>query len=340
HRPAHPVPDRDAVPDRVVDARALHLDAVLGRAVRVGPGERAVLRDELLAHEDVVARGAAQPHRVPGVDDLVLARGALEHEEAHLRRAARAAGPLDRREQEVEVAVEGPARELPVAVEDVAAVDGHRARAPRRPARRGDARVAHRVAAAPQPFLRLRREEREDEVVHRVVLVAPGGARAAAAELDRDAHVGREGELVAAVGARLEDAEEARMLELADRLLGDAALALAALRALAQRRHQRARPPHRLAGAGTARRAAPCLRHAGLLHQSSPTAGSTPGTTGTKGATSSVRPRPPASIAAPRPAKRGSKQATGSESTKQATRIRWPTPGTSGAAFGHPAALR
>src|SRR5262249_10844229 len=126
-----------------------------------------------------------------------------------------------------------------------------------------------------------------------------------------------------------------RLLELADRLLGDAALALAALRALAQRRHQRARPRDQLLGAGIARRAAPCLRHAGLLHQSSPTAGSTPGTTGTKGATSSVRPRPPPAIAAPRPAKRGSKQATGSDSTKQATRTRSPTPGTSGAAFGH-----
>src|SRR5262249_1956604 len=155
---------------------------------------------------------------------------------------------------------------------------------------------------APEPLLRLRREVGEDQLVHRVVLVHPGRARAAAAELRGDARVGGEALLVAAVGARLEDPEETGVFQLADRLLGHAALALAALGALAQARHERTRAREQLVA-----------RRIGRGHSSS-TGGSTPGTSGANGATSSVRPRPPASIAAPIPANRRSKHATGSAS--------------------------
>ena len=57
--------------------------------------------------------------------------------------------------------------------------------------------------------------------MHRVVLVDPGRARAAAPELDRDPYVGPEVDLVAAERLRLEQAEEPRLLQLLDRFLGD-----------------------------------------------------------------------------------------------------------------------
>ena len=55
--------------------------------------------------------------------------------------------------------------------------------------------------------------------MHGVVLVHPGRARTAPPQLDRDFHKDREVEFKAPEGARLEDAEQARLLEFADRLV-------------------------------------------------------------------------------------------------------------------------
>ncbi len=299
-----------------------------------------MLGHELLAHDDVVARGALEPHRVPGVDDLVLAGRALEDEQAHLGRAARRAGPLDRGEQEIEVAVEGAARKLPVSVEHVAAVGRPRDCAPRRPARRRDPRVAHGIPAVPEPLLRLGREVREDQLVHRVVLVHPGRARTAAPELGRHADVGGEVELVAAVGARLQDPEQARVLELADRLLGHAALALAALRALAQPRHQRARACDQLVDTRLAGfvRSDP-FRHGRLLVRAARPGDRRPAraarTVRRAARVRACRRRSPPR--GPRSAARSTPRGPVRRSTRSGCARR--TPGTSGAAFGHHAAF-
>jgi hypothetical protein len=66
--------------------------------------------------------------------------------------------------------------------------------------------------------------------------VGPAAGRAAARERDRHPREGRQVELIAAEAPRLQDPVEARLDEVAARLVGQAADALALLLALAQRR--------------------------------------------------------------------------------------------------------
>ena len=103
--------------------------------------------------------------------------------------------------------------------------------------------------------------------MHAEVSDVPARRGAAASNLGRDVEERDEIELHAAPTAGLVEPEEPGAMQVLDRLLRHLAPGLGAERALAQSRHQRARPAHRLVvtDVGEARGRAPGSRHARML---------------------------------------------------------------------------
>ena len=169
-------------------------------------GQRAALGHEALRHRDVLAARADHAHRVPRVDDLVVALG---HQ---------AQPPVERRL--AVVAVDGDGEHVPLGVVDARgerpAPAHHEAAvgAPRPPGGERDGGGHERVGVGvPHLVLRLGVVEREDPVVGAQVADVPRGGRAAAPELGHDVHHGHEGQLHAAEGLRLMEAEQAGLVQ-------------------------------------------------------------------------------------------------------------------------------
>ena len=102
------------------------------------------------------------------------------------------------------------------------------------------------VVLAPDFFLRLRRKGRDENRVIGVDVLQPGLRAIGGAK-----HIGEIAQripahLVAAVARRLAQPQQPGALEILHRLLGNAALILAARGTLLQHRHQRPRPRHQL----------------------------------------------------------------------------------------------
>ena len=189
--------------------------------------------DEHVVHDDVVAAAATQADGVPHVVDAVVAQRQQVGAEVHGLARRVVGGPADERPPRV-VAAGG---EAPPPGQPVPAVDERRLA--HRRVRRGDQRVGVR---APHVVLRLLREQREVPGVHPDDGGDPARRAARAADqLDRGVEVDRVG-FGAAVAGRLQQLEEAGLLQRLDRLLGDLAGVLRLLRALAQIREQLPHP--------------------------------------------------------------------------------------------------
>jgi len=163
---------------------------------------------------------------MPVVDDLVIC---TRHQEgAHVRGLAL----FVRHEtaQEHPLACVASARERPLptklhpAVNPLGLGDGH--------VRGRDQRFG---ILAPDLVLRFGGEERELPRVHVEDAVHPGARRAAAAELELQVEDDRRVHLVAAKPSRLDDLEEAKTVEVLDRLVGNPAQLGRLLRPLLQR---------------------------------------------------------------------------------------------------------
>src|SRR5262249_26757360 len=86
--------------------------------------------------------------------------------------------------------------------------------------------------------------EREHPVVHAEVGHVPPGGRAATRDLRRDVEQGHKGQLHAAPSPRLMESEQARTMEIVERLRLHLPRRLGARRSLPERRHEGARPAH------------------------------------------------------------------------------------------------
>src|SRR6266480_6220814 len=217
---------------------------VLESAAAARERERAPLRNEDLLHLDVLAAGADHAHRVPRVDDLVLAL--RHHAEAPIhwgftgRRLAVLA--VDRDREHVPVAVVDAGREWPSAADDEPIIDFFPSAGGQGNGRR-DQYVRIRV---PHLVLRLWLVVAEDPVVAAEVADVPGGGGAAARELRHDIDDRLERQLHAAEAPGLVEAEQARLVQQLLVLGQKHARVLALLRALEERRHALARAAHRL----------------------------------------------------------------------------------------------
>ena len=216
-----------------------HRQAIERAGVHAGPRrraafheidrQRAVLGHEDVLHFDVVAAGAAQSRRVPGVDDAVVARGQQEHAVIG-KLAVRRGDPAQHRPR----AGVDAAGELPAAGEAIAAGDA-RGLARREHERGADERG---VVSLPDFVLRFARPQREHEVVVGEVRRDPRGRAAAAPEYRGDAHDRVVRQLEAADSARLEDAKEPARVQVLDRFVRYAAQLLGRARARGQHRHE------------------------------------------------------------------------------------------------------
>ena len=170
---------------------------------------RAVLGNERLVDDDAVAARRLQTEHVPVADDLVVL--ARQQEGAHVGRAALARRRRNDRAEEHPVAVLAAAREAPAARELQAAIDA--LDLADRLVRRGDeyARVG-----APDILLRADVEQTDLELVRGDDAKHPGARHVGFC--DRELHVEEHLRihLVAAPALRLQDPEEARVLEVLD----------------------------------------------------------------------------------------------------------------------------
>ena len=197
-----------------------------------------MLGNELLGGFDVLAAGAAQAARVPVVDDPVLR--AVQQEDALLgRRVLVEPGEPG---EHVPVARVDPARERPAPRDHVAVL--HLARLRRREhERRGDQRIGR---ASPDLVLGARRKHAEHQMVRKEIDEIPRARGARAREQRAESDHRGELELGAADAARLVDPVELGVVEVAQRLVGNAAQLFAARRALLQPGEELARPSPQL----------------------------------------------------------------------------------------------
>ena len=198
--------------------------------------ERAAVRHEHLVRRDVLAAGRRHAHRVPGVDDLVV--GLRHHAEP---RVDRLVAVEHRGGEHVPVRIVDAGGERPAAADDESAVDLARA-AGRERDRGRDQRVRVRV---PDLVLGVGMVVAEDPVVAAEIADVPGGRRAAARDHVDDVDERHERQLHPAERFRLMEPEQPGLVQQLLVLAREHAGVFRRLRALAQHRHYRARPPHR-----------------------------------------------------------------------------------------------
>ena len=213
--------------------RAGKLAAPAGQVHAEGP----VLGDEDVGGPHRLGPGAPHAEHVPVVHDLVV----TARHQAHAM-IDHALAVADRHRQHVPVRGIDPAREVPEAAHHEAAIHG-----PPASLRVGDARGDQRIGVlAPHLFLGPLVVEREHPVMDAEVGHVPAGGGAAAGDLGRDVEEGHEVELHAAPAPGLVEPEQSRAMEVVDRLREHLARGVGLIRPLAKRRHQGARPEHRL----------------------------------------------------------------------------------------------
>ncbi|MNF29719.1 hypothetical protein D3C84_104320 [compost metagenome] len=230
-----------------VQRRRVQRAAGVGRVVVLLGGVGAVEGHEGVLDHDVVAAGAAQADHVPVALDAEIA---LRHQEGPVAVAlADARGQVAAEEHPVAVLAAGG--EAPAPADAVAALHfrdpGHRH------VGRGDQR---RGILAPHLLLRLLGEQRQLPRMHRHHAVHPGGGHAALGQrlLDLGKHLGAEFE--AAVTRGLHDAEQLRLLQRGDHLVGHLQLMLGLCGILGEQRHQRTGAGDQLLGGNSC-----CLLH-------------------------------------------------------------------------------
>src|SRR5947208_4441112 len=227
--------DRHSEQRPVVELRPRVLESAAAARER----ERAPLRNEDLLHLDVLAAGADHAHRVPGVDDPVVALRHYAEAPIHWGLAVVA---VDRDREHVPVAVVHARGERPPPADDKAVFCNPTTSRGKRD-RGGDERIR---VGVPHLVLRLGLVVAEDPVVAAEVADVPGGGGAAARELGHDIDDCLERQLHAAEAPGLVEAEQARLVQQLLVLGQQHARVLALLRALEERRHALARAAHRL----------------------------------------------------------------------------------------------